>query len=138
MIEFKLLNGNKKAPERMTEGAAGFDFYLHKEIVIEPFSRALVPLSVACAIPPAFVGILDGRSSLYKKYGLDSTTGYIDSDYRGEIHLQITNNEENIVTLKSGERVGQMIVLPFLGAGRVVEELDETDRGKGGFGSTGK
>lgn len=137
MIKFKLLNGNKIAPRCMTEGAAGFDFTLPNDLFINGNSWKLIPLSVACEIPDGCVGILDGRSSLYKRYGLLAITGYIDSDYRGQVYMQVLNNSNDSVMIKAGERIGQMVVVQYVGESQVVEELSDTGRGSGGFGHTG-
>ena len=137
MIKFKLLQKGILPPRRMTIGAAGFDFTLPNDVTIGRGQIALIPLGVACEIPEGHVGILDGRSSSPRKKGLIAVTGYIDSDYRDEIHLQVINRSWfRKVKVKAGERVGQIVVVPFIGTAITVNELGETGR-KGGFGHTG-
>lgn len=126
-------------PTRATSGAAGYDITCTETVSIPPNERRLVSTGIALAIPHGYVGVLKSRSSMAWKKTLDVEAGVIDSDYRGEVKVLLHNahpSAERVVT--SGERVAQMLVLPV--PHLVVAEctcLSPTDRGHGGFGSTG-
>lgn len=130
-------------PEYATEGAAAFDFRANTgkdDIVIAPGKRAAVPTGFAIEIPFGFVGILCARSGLAAKYGigLANGIGVIDSDYRGEVKILLENHGDADFVVTHGERIGQMMIMPYIKAHiSEVTELSETERGVGGFGSTG-
>ena len=132
-------------PVYETEGAAGADlranFADRGSLTLAPGARALVPTGVRIAIPPGFEVQIRPRSGLALKYGitLTNTPGTIDSDYRGPLGIILQNAGETEFLVDHGDRIAQMIVAPVLQARfRVVEALDATPRGSGGFGSTGK
>ena len=129
-------------PKRQSEGAAGLDLYaaLTEALVLAPGSRALVPTGLEIAIPPGYEGQVRARSGLAVKHGLGlvNAPGTIDSDYRGEIRVPMINWGGESVTLKRGDRIAQLVIAPVAQA--ELEESDvlpETNRGGGGFGSTG-
>lgn len=126
-------------PYRATSGAAGYDITCTETVHIPPNERRLVSTGIAVAIPYGYVGILKSRSSMAWKRTLDVEAGVIDSDYRGEVKVLLHNahpSAERVVT--AGERVAQMLVVPV--PEMALTEctcLPSTQRGQGGFGSTG-
>ena len=139
MLRVKKLSANAKTPERGTAGAAGYDLFAADTVVVESSRRALIPLDLAFAIPAGHVGLLKSRSSMALR-GLDVEAGVIDSDYRGNVQVMLSNNTscEHATTVHRGDKIAQMVVLPVPSMTVCeVEELDDTERGCGGFGSTG-
>lgn len=142
-IKVKKLKENARLPYRATERSAGFDLYacLDGEKVIAAGESALIPVGIAAEIPAGYGGFLFPRSSLALKYSvtMSNCVGVIDSDYRGEISVPLINHGHEPYTVKSGERIGQLVILETPSVKyEFVSELDETQRGEGGFGSTGK
>lgn len=136
------LKENAKLPTRGTPYAAGADLYalLDEPMVIEPGQGVLVPTGLALAIPTGYVGLLLARSGLATKQGLApaNKVGVIDSDYRGELMVSLFNHSDQVRTVESGDRVAQLVIVPYLAAGfQETDSLDETGRGAQGFGSTG-
>jgi dUTP pyrophosphatase len=111
-------------------------------VLLPPGGRALVPTGIAIALPsPAYVALVFARSGRAVRNGitLSNSVGVIDSDYRGEIKVGLVNLSAEPYTVSPGDRIAQLAVLPVVQAETVlVSELDETERGAGGFGSTGK
>ncbi len=142
-IKIKKLNPNAKVPKRATSGSAGMDLYacIDEPITIAPGQLAVVPTGIAIALPDnSCAAFLYARSGLGVKHGicLSNGVGVIDSDYRGEICAGICNVSDKPYTIEPDERVCQMVIAPVLTPDIVeVSELDDTQRGKGGFGSTG-
>jgi dUTP pyrophosphatase len=129
-------------PGYMTLHAAGMDLYaeLDEELVLKPGMRALVPTGIAIALPDGYEAQIRPRSGLALKHGiaLVNAPGTIDPDYRGEIGVIMINHGNDPFTIKSGERIAQMVFAPFRrGHLEEVEELAGTARGEGGFGHTG-
>ena len=131
-------------PFYATAGAAAMDLCACVDAPVEVAPRALVsiPTGIAIALPSAdYVALVFARSGLGIKHGVvpGNCVGVIDSDYRGEIMVGLYNSGESEYTVQPGDRIAQLMVLPILRPTlTVVEELDETERGSGGFGSTGK
>jgi|26BtaG_2_1085354.scaffolds.fasta_scaffold12222_3 dUTP pyrophosphatase len=128
-------------PQYMTNGAAGADLACFVDTVIEPGQEVLVPTGTKVAIPEGHFGMLVPRSSTCRKKLLELTNsvGIIDSDYRGELMFSYRNIGRQDVHIGAGERIGQLVILPYVKADLVlVEELTDTERGEGGFGSTGQ
>ena len=130
-------------PRRATEGAAGFDLHaaLDERLVLEPGERAVVPTGFALALPRGYEGQVRPRSGLALRYGLvlPNAPGTIDSDYRGELRVIVMNAGREPIALTRGERIAQLVVAPVVEARfEEVEALDETARGTGGFGHTGR
>ena len=138
MIKFKLLNERAIMPQRGTTGAAGFDLFCTERVDLAPKQRMLIPTGVACALPAGYVGQIWPRSGLAVRHGLDTLAGVIDEDYRGEIHISMINHGDTAVEIKQGEKIAQMLVVPYVGIAAQVDDLDSTERGSGGFGSTGR
>ena len=142
-IKFLEHNKEKKLPFYATEGSAGMDLSacIDEDIVLAPMQRVLVPTGIAIKLPGSEYGaFLFARSGLATKKGitLANCVGVVDSDYTGEIKVGLINlgNEEFVI--KNGERIAQMVIMPVAAAKfTVVDELEQTERGAGGFGSTG-
>ena len=143
-IKIKKLKENAKIPKRATSGSAGMDLYacIDEPITLAPGQLAIVPTGIAIALPDnTCAAFLYARSGLGVKNGicLSNGVGVIDSDYRGEICAGLCNVSDTPYTIEPDERVCQMVIAPVLTPDVVeVSELDDTDRGEGGFGSTGK
>lgn len=127
------------APLQGTLGSAGFDLAAAQEIIIGPRGSVLVRTGIKCAIPIGWCGIINPRSSMASKTPLRIGARVIDSDYRGEVLINI-HNDSNLSPWKieQGERIAQIVFMQHLSTMECVESLDDTDRGDGGFGSTGK
>lgn len=141
-IRVKLLHQRAQVPAYMTELAAGMDLFacLDDTLQLHPGQRCLVPTGVALAIPAGFEGQVRPRSGLAIKKGLTlvNAPGTIDADYRGEIKIILINHGKEQVSIKSGERIAQLVIAPVQRARlTTVEQLDVTDRDAGGFGHTG-
>jgi dUTP pyrophosphatase len=129
-------------PARATDGAAGLDLIaaLDDPIELLPRARALIPTGLAMAIPRGFEGQVRPRSGLAWKHGVTvvNAPGTIDSDYRGEVKVQLINHGHEPVTIQRGDRIAQLVIAPVtLARLEPVVTLGETARGQGGFGSTG-
>jgi len=142
-IKVKMLREGARLPHLATAGAAAYDLYalLEEPVTLQPGERKPIPTGIAIALPDASaVAVVCARSGLALKRGLGLANGIgvIDSDYRGEIFVALINNDDKPQVIENGERIGQLMILPVIAAEYVVaEELDETARGAGGFGSTG-
>ena len=132
--------GDLPLPAFATDEAAGADLRAAESLVLAPGARALVPTGFAMALPPRWEAQIRPRSGLAYKHGVTclNTPGTIDSDYRGEVRVLLINHGSDPFEIARGERIAQMVVKPLAEvAFKVVEELDGTSRGAGGFGSTG-
>ena len=141
-IKIKKLNENAKMPTYGSEYSAGADLYalLDGAIEIKPHETTLVHTGISAEIPEGYCGLIFARSSLGAKRGLApaNKVGVIDADYRGEVMVALHNHSDSIATVEPGERVAQLAIVPFLKAEfEVSDELSDTVRGVGGFGSTG-
>jgi len=141
-INIKKVRENAKIPTYGTEYAAGADLYacIDNEEVFNPGETKLIPTGISLAIPTGYVGLVYARSGLASKRGLApaNKVGVIDSDYRGEIFVALHNHSNDKKTIEKEERIAQIVITPYLKADFIEKEnLDETERGKGGFGSTG-
>lgn len=122
------------------EGDAGVDLASVADVTISPGERALVPTGIAVAIPAGYGGFVQPRSGLAAKHGITLTNspGLIDSNYRGEIRVIVQNTGVEPFVIKVGDRVAQLVIMPVEHAEfEVVDELPESGRGHGGFGSSG-
>ncbi|MBQ7799820.1 MAG: dUTP diphosphatase [Oscillospiraceae bacterium] len=142
-VKIKLLRENAVCPSYQSASAAGADLYaaLESAIAVEAGQSVLVPTGVAMEIPEGFVGLVYARSGLATKKGLApaNKVGVIDSDYRGEIMVALHNHSGERAQVLAGERIAQIVIAPYLTAEfEPCDELSETARGEGGFGSTGK
>ena len=130
-------------PQYATEGSAGLDLTadIGKDITINPGECVVIPSGIKIAVPKNCVGCLYPRSGLSTKHGIiiANTVGIIDSDYRGEVKLPLKNTGNTPYTVKPNERVAQLIIQPYEKCTiEITKELESTERGEGGFGSTGK
>ena len=142
-IRVKKLNPKAILPTYGSAEAAGADLYacLEAPVTIEPGASVFIPTGIALEVPRGCAGLVYARSSMAVKRGLApaNKVGVIDSDYRGEIKVVLLNHGKETQIVEHGERVAQFIITPVLTpAYEEVEELTDTQRGTGGFGSTGK
>lgn len=139
----KKLNPKAQMPQYGTAYAAGADLYacMEEPLTIKAGTTEFVRTGLAMEIPEGLVGLVYARSGLACKKGLApaNKVGVIDSDYRGEIMVALYNHSSEDIEIDSGERIAQMVITPYIFAEyEETEELGSTDRGAGGFGSTGK
>lgn len=142
-VPVKLLDPRAKLPAYGSAGAAGADLYALTDgpVEIAPGGTALIHTGIALAIPQGYVGLVYARSGLACKRGLApaNKVGVIDADYRGEVMIFLHNHSTEPQTVEDGERVAQLVIAPYLTAQfQTAEALDDTARGAGGFGSTGR
>lgn len=143
-VKYKLLDPRAKAPAYATAGAAAADLcaLLDEPLTLAPGQRTMIPTGLAIELPDAqCVALLYARSGLAIKHGLTlpNCVGVIDSDYRGEVRVGLINLGTEPYTIQPGERIAQLCIAPVWQAAFVqAEDLSDTDRGAGGFGSTGK
>lgn len=138
MIKFKLLTQEAKAPKRATAHSAGFDIYAPERVDIPPGQSYLVGTGVAMAIPENWVGQINPRSSIASKKKVRVGARVIDADYRGEVFINLHNDGPDTFEIFKGDRIAQLVVVPFMGESTIVDDLDNTERGEGAFGSTGR
>ena len=143
VIRVKKLNENAILPTYGSAEAAGADLYacLDAPVTVQPGETAWIPTGIALEVPKGCAGLVYARSGLGVKRGLApaNKVGVIDSDYRGQIHVVLLNHGKTEQTIQHGERIAQFLITPVLTpAYEEAEELSDTDRGAGGFGSTGK
>lgn len=142
-IKIKKLTDTAKTPTRGSEHAAGYDMYadVKEDVQIKPHETVKIGTGLAMEIPDGYFGAIFARSGLAAKEGLRpaNCVGVCDSDYRGEYIVAIHNDSEETRTVTAGERIAQLVVMPYLPVTfDEVAELTDTNRGEGGFGSTGK
>ncbi len=144
MLKIKKVKENAKVPHRATSGSAGLDLCacIDEPVTLEGGDTAVIPTGIAIALPSAEYGaFVFPRSGIAVKHGIGllNSVGVIDSDYRGEIMVGVINQVKEAYTIQPGERIAQMVIMPVsMMPVEEVTELDDTDRGTGGFGSTGK
>ena len=142
-IQIKKLKENAQLPTRGSAYAAGYDLYacIDEAITIEAGETVKIGTGLSIAVPEGYFGAIFARSGLAAKEGLRpaNCVGVADSDYRGEYIVALHNDSDVARTVTPGERIAQLVVMPFLSVEfEEAEDLDETTRGAGGFGSTGK
>ena len=142
-IRVKKLNPNAMLPTYGSAEAAGADLYacLDQPVTIAPGETAWIPTGLSLEVPKGCAGLIYARSSMGVKRGLApaNKVGVIDSDYRGEIRVVLLNHGKTTQTVENGERIAQFLITPVLTPAYMeVDELSNTGRGAGGFGSTGK
>lgn len=144
ILKIKKLREDAKVPNRATSGSAGLDLCasISEPITLEGGATAVIPTGIAIALPSAEYGaFVFPRSGIAVKHGIGllNSVGVIDSDYRGEIMVGVINQINTPYTIQPGERIAQMVIMPVsMMPVEEVSDLDETVRGAGGFGSTGK
>jgi len=141
-IKIKKLSNEVLTPKYETPGSSGMDIaaYINEDVIINSGDKALIPTGFSLSIPQGYEVQIRPRSGLAIKKGITilNTPGTIDSDYRGEIKVVLINLSKDKFTVQNGERIAQMVVCPIVQVSiEEVKELSETNRGIGGFGSTG-
>ena len=141
-VNIKKLDDNAVIPTYGTEYSAGFDLYSVSDeaITIKAHETVLVKTGLAMELPIGYAGFIFARSGLATKKGLApaNKVGVVDADYRGEVMVALHNHTDEDKTIDAHERIAQMVIMPFITANFIeVEELSDTVRGDGGFGSTG-
>ena len=142
-MNYKKIDKSAITPTYGTPLSAGADLYNlpHSDVSIPPHTTVLIHTGIAVEIPEGYCGLIFARSGLATKRGLApaNKVGVIDADYRGEIMVALHNHADTEAVVLAGERVAQMVITPFIQVGfDEVDELSETVRGEGGFGSTGR
>lgn len=143
MLKIKKLKHNISLPSYATEGAAGMDLTaaLSSAVEFKPFERKLIPTGIIIELPANYEAQVRPRSGLAIKHGLTliNCVGTIDEDYRGEVCVPMVNLSQECYTINPGDRIAQMVISPVQKVEiAVVEEISETQRACGGFGSTGR
>ena len=141
-VNIKKLKANAALPVYSSAAAAGADLRacLEEDVIIRPGKTEMISTGLAMEVPEGSAGLIYARSGLASKRGLApaNKVGVIDSDYRGEIMVALHNHSEEAAVISHGERIAQLIITPYLTAEFTEKEvLEETERGFGGFGSTG-
>ena len=137
-LRVRKLTESAQLPQRATALSAGADLYSDGEVHIAAWSRAIVPTGISIGLPESTYGRIAPRSGLAVR-GLDVAAGVVDADYRGEVKVLLVNNSQNPFTVMPGMRVAQLIVERMEPCVVIeVPALDATDRGAGGFGSSGE
>lgn len=143
MVKIKVVNkGQQQLPEYATPQSAGLDLRANvaEPVMLRPMERRLVPTGLHIALPEGYEAQIRPRSGLALKHGITvlNTPGTVDADYRGEIMVLLINFSQEEFVINSGERIAQMVIARYEQADMVlVDELDETERGAGGYGHTG-
>ena len=142
IVEIKKINEKAIIPTYGSQDAAGADLYacIDDKETINPHETKLIKTGIAMAIPQGLVGLIFARSGLASKRGLApaNKVGVVDADYRGEVMVALHNHTDIEQSIEPGERIAQMAFVPYIkGSFTIVDELSETVRGAGGFGSTG-
>lgn len=140
MIEVKIVCENEYLPVYKTDGASGADLKSVERLDFKPFERKLVNTGIRVSVPKGYEAQVRARSGLSAKKGLTlvNAVGTVDSDYTGIVYASMINLSDEIQTIEVGERIAQLVITPVEQASFVrVKTLDETERGEGGFGSTG-
>ena len=141
-VNIKRLDPTVELPKYAHPTDAGLDLRANEGCTLKPFERRLVSTGLAIALPDGYAGFVQPRSGLAIKQGLSivNTPGLIDAHYRGELKVILINlDPTNNLQINKGDRIAQLVILPFLAAEFAeADALDETDRGAGGFGSTGR
>lgn len=141
IAEIKKLYDDSLIPTRGSDAAAGYDLYAHEDAVIQPFETVKIGTGVAITPPGGTFGAVFARSGLATKQGLRpaNCVGICDWDYRGEYIVALHNDSDEEKEIRNGDRIAQLVFLPYIiGEIKIVDELSNTERGDGGFGSTGK
>jgi len=137
-LHFKRLDPRAVLPRRGSAAAAGLDLYSIEALSLKPGQRAIARTGLAVAVPEGFYGRLAARSGLATKKGLDVLAGVVDADYRGEIGCLVYNAGSEVIELPEQSKICQLIIEKIITPEAVwAEDLSETERGAGGFGSTG-
>lgn len=142
-MKIKLLRDGAKVPMRATEGAAGYDLCacIENDVILKPREIKIIPTGISVMAEKNTAVMIYARSGLSTKHGISlaNGVGVVDSDYRGEVGVALINNGTEDFKIENGMRIAQMVITPVLTPDLIVSDsLSETERGEGGFGSTGK
>jgi dUTP pyrophosphatase len=140
-VKIKIIATDEMLPKYALDGDAGMDLRAAEEKTIKPGQRSLIKTGVSIALPKSVVALVHPRSGLALKHGITvlNTPGTIDSNYRGEIGVILYNTSDEVFDIRIGDRIAQLVFQEVLTIEfEQVDELDTTDRGTGGFGSTGR
>ena len=139
-VKIKKLSADAAMPTKAHPSDAGFDLYAASEVVVPARERVLVPTDIAMEIPEGYFGLVTGRSGLTIREGIVGQVGVIDAHYRNGIGIMLFSHRDVNFTIRKGERCGQILILPLANVEGLVEvdTLTTTDRGEGGYGSTGR
>lgn len=138
-IRVKKLSDTAIIPTRGSEVSAGWDLYASQEVVVPARGKAIIATDIAIAVPVGFYGRVAPRSGMAWKKHTDIGAGVIDADYRGPIGVVMFNHSDEDLQIESGDRVAQLVIEQISMAPLTeVESLDDTERGEGGYGSTGR
>lgn len=133
------VGGHGATPEYASEGAAGADLCASESLLISPGERAAVPTDIHIEIPEGHVGLIWPRSGLALSQGIDTLAGVVDSDYRGEVRVVLINHGDDALLIHAGDRVAQLLIQKVEHARFLRgDDLEGSERGSGGFGSTGR
>ena len=141
-VKIKKLTQTAKIPEQATKGDAGYDLFadISEPLVIYPHETKKISTGIALSIPMGYFGAIFARSGMATKRGLApaNKVGVVDCGYRGEVIVALHNHTNNVQVIEVGEKIAQMIFLPCMYADiEIVDKLEDTERGNGGFGSSG-
>ena len=139
MIKFKKLYDEAVIPARATDGSAGFDLVARHSVKVLPWWWAKIDTGISVNVGKGNVGLVCPRSGLAAKHGITvlNAPGIIDADYRGEVCVLLQNMNGSEFKVEAGMRIAQLVIVPCITEAVVVDQLDETARGSGGFGSSG-
>ena len=139
VLSVNVLSDTATVPSRGSKGSAGLDLSCDKSFALQPNERRLIGTGLALTLPPGTWGEIKPRSGLAVNYGIDVMAGVIDEDYTGEIKILLINTGNRPLKCCAGDRIAQMVIQHYVAPNiMVVPKLVETNRGEGGFGSTGK
>ena len=137
-IKVKKISTSAITPTKANEFDAGWDLYASEDAIIDPSKTELISTDISFAIPDGYVGLIWDRSGMAAKRGLHRFAGVIDSGYRGEVKVCLWNSSDKYCVINAGERIAQILFQEVPSFTMVeVNSLDDTDRGTGGFGSSG-
>lgn len=137
-VRIQKLDQEARVPEYAHQGDAGMDMFSLTEVTLAPGARTVVPTGVAMQVPEGFVALVWDKSGRAVKDGVTTLAGVIDSGYRGEVGIVLLNTSDQELVIEKHQKVAQILIQPVHSAQlEVVESLEDSDRGEGGFGSTG-
>ena len=139
MLKIKRLDKEATLPKYAHEGDAGLDLFSAEDYILKPNERKAFKTGIAMAIPKGYVGLVWDKSGLAAKHGIKTMAGVVDSGYRGEVLVVLKNLGEKPVQIEKNMKIAQMLIQPVESKNIIeVDDLEDTGRGQGGFGSTGK
>jgi deoxyuridine 5'-triphosphate nucleotidohydrolase len=137
-VTVRLLRPSGRLPHQASSEAAGYDIYAAEDVVVPARGRALVPTAIALGLPRDVEAQVRPRSGLALHEGIFAHFGTIDPDYRGELMVLLFSHRDTDYAVKAGERIAQIVLAPVLRARFSEGQIDDTERGQGGFGHTGR